>query len=122
MTIQYTFKKNGKMLEIKAWGFDDDLEDVLNYNRAVLAAVHKYEADRVLSDERELEYRLGTLDTFELAKFAAEHAPGLGKVAIVFHPEHLADAAFYETVAVNRGMMVKAFQDYDAALAWVKEN
>jgi hypothetical protein len=40
---------------------------------------------------------------------------------VVCHPDFKADGAFWEDVAVNRGLMVRAFQDQALAEAWVRE-
>jgi hypothetical protein len=75
----------------------------------------------VLCLESELAYRLGTFDIYAAAGFIAEHAHGLKRAAVVCHPDFKADGAFWEDVAVNRGLMVRAFQDQALAEAWVRE-
>jgi hypothetical protein len=102
-----------------AVGCDDSLDDVREYGKGVVEACRAAGCVRVLCDERELEYKLGAVDTFESAAFIAEYAPHVARIAIVCGPQQLADASFWETVAVNRGLSVRAFRDVPAAEEWL---
>ena len=75
---------------------------------------------RVLCDERELLYALGTIDTYAYAKYIAENAPGIGRVAIVTSEKQIPETRFWETVAKNRGLQVKIFADINAAKTWLE--
>ncbi|MFM8332326.1 MAG: hypothetical protein ACKN9T_11615, partial [Candidatus Methylumidiphilus sp.] len=75
----------------------------------------------VLCDERKLDYRLGTFDIYEAAKFLAEQVPRAAKAAIVCNAKYIEDARFWENVAVNRGLSVRVFCDIDAAERWLAE-
>lgn len=121
MAIQYTLQAEDDLMLVTASGHDDSLEDTIAYGMAVLGACLENQCTRVLCDERELEYRLSTIDTFQLAETAVRAAPKLVRIAIATGPENLEDAAFYETVAKNRGLSVKIFQNLDAARDWVRE-
>ena len=72
-------------------------------------------------DERELEYRLDTMDTFQLAENAARVVPQLMRIAIFTNPSTMDDAFFFETVAVNRGLSVKVFPSLKEARGWLQE-
>ncbi len=119
MAIEYSFKPQGELMLVTASGHDDSLEDTIDYGMAVLKACLENQCTRVLCDERELEYRLGTVDTYQLAETAVQAAPKLVRIAIVIGPENLEDAAFYETVAKNRGLSVKVFQEMNEARKWL---
>lgn len=119
MTIEYSIEVDDSLLRVKAWGQDDDLQGVLNYGQALLAAAVEHKCLKVLCDERALVYKIATLDIYESAKLMAELAPSQAQVAIVFNPEFSADAKFWETVAVNRGLKVSFFKDMDEAEAWL---
>ena len=122
MTISYRFEVNGNILFVTTSGFDGDLEEVFAYNDAVVKAGLENDCKRILCDERNLEYRLGLVDTYALAEYAAKKAPFLVRVAIIHRPEDAQEAEFYETVATNRGLAVRIFNDFDAALTWIKED
>lgn len=121
MAIEYEFHTEGDILLVKTSGFDENLQDVMEYGLAIIQAARESGAERVLCDERELEYQLNTFDTYESAEFIASQAPQIAKVAIVCSPDVQADADFWETVAVNRGMRVRMFLDLEKARRWVSQ-
>lgn len=121
MAIQYDAKMQNDVLIVTTSGFDESLEEVQQYGMDVIEVAMRHRATRVLCDERDLEYRLDTIMTFESAKFIAEKAPKVGRVAIVCAPECLPSGQFWETVAVNRGLKVTVTADFERALAWVSE-
>jgi hypothetical protein len=91
---------------------------------AVLQGVNK-----VLFDGRTLTGELPTLERFHLAKFSAESVvqlqgrglPAGIKFACVLEEPLLDPERFGETVAVNRGLFMKAFDNVDEALEWLEE-
>lgn len=119
MAISYTFTLKGDTLYVKTQGSDDSLEEVVQYGMAIIQAAQASGCRRVLCDELELIYRLGTIDTFSAAETISHHAPRVGRVAIVCKPQQLSDAEFWETVAVNRGLMVRVFPALSEAEAWL---
>lgn len=119
MTIRYTLTGDGPLLRVKASGEDDSLEEVQSYGLAVIEAASTGGHTRILCDERELVYRLATFDTYEAARLIAGLAPTVGRTALVCNPACVEDARFWETVAVNRGLTVRVFQDPAAAEAWL---
>ncbi len=121
MAIQHQAVVENGILVIRAQGFDESLEEVQAYGLAVVEACRRERVLRVLCDERDLDYRLGTLDTFQAAAFISDLAPKVGRAAIVPNAEGLDDAAFWEDVAVNRGLTVRVFRDPEPALAWLSE-
>lgn len=119
MAIQFTTRIEGALLRVAARGFDESLEEVMAYGNALINLCLIHRLTRVLCDERALEYRLNTLDTYALATWISEQVPHLVRIALVSAPEAAADARFWENVAVNRGLTVRAFQDPDAAERWL---
>jgi hypothetical protein len=119
MAINYTLKKEGNNLEVTAAGFDGSLEEVQEYGMAVLQEAIRGNVSTVLCDETQLEYRLGTLDTYTSAEFISAHAPKLARVAIVCNDKGYTDASFWETVVVNRGLTVRVFKDVLEARKWL---
>jgi hypothetical protein len=87
MSITYEIEVNGDMLRVKASGADDHLDEVKQYGIALIAAAIQNQCVRVLCDESDLQYRLGTIDTFELGQYIAENAPRIAKIAIVCKAE-----------------------------------
>ena len=119
MAIHFEFHPEGNLLGVRAWGFDESLAQVQDYGLAILQACLRHGYTHVLCDETKLEYRLTSLDTYQAAATIAEQATRLVKVAIVCDPRFIQDARFFEDVAVNRGLSVRAFRDLAAARTWV---
>jgi hypothetical protein len=112
----------GGTLFVVATGRDDSLDEVKAYGAAVLDAAAAHACTRVLCDERGLEYALGTLDTYEYAKYIAERSPLVGKAAVACGYGSESEGAFWEDVAANRGVRVRVFNDVGAARAWLEDD
>ncbi len=121
MAIQHTIMADRHLLRARAWGFDENLQQVQAYGMAVLTGAIENQCTQIICDETELVYTLSTLDTFELAQLVSRLAPRVGRVAIVVNPKQIRDARFWETVAVNRGASVRVFPTTDAAEEWLAE-
>ena len=121
MSIQYTTKVEDGTLFVYASGFDESLDEVQTYAMGVLTASQQHGVNRVLCDETDLEYRLGTFDTYQAGEFLSKHVPAVTKVAIVCNPRHLSDAQFFEDVVVNRGLTFRLFVDRETAMSWLFE-
>jgi hypothetical protein len=119
MPIDFHFSVKDKLLLVKASGKDDSLEDVMNYSKAVLSEAVESQCTRILCDERDLEYALSVADTYSLANTASELVPRVIKIAIVCNSKSLPDGKFYETVGVNRGLVVRVMGDLNEAWEWL---
>jgi len=120
VAIRHTMQVEGDTLVVQASGFDGSLAEVERYGLAVIAACVEHGVTRVLCLEQELEYRLGTMDTFRAAEFIAAQAPRVGRVAVVCAPGALPDGQFWENVVVNRGLTASVFVDEEAAVRWLR--
>jgi hypothetical protein len=120
MAIHYTITPQDLLLRVRASGFDENLEEVMSYAQAVIDAAIANESKFILCDERELEYRLSTFDIYELAINAAAYSKYVVKIAIVVSENASQDARFYETVTVNRGLMVRIMTTIEEAEKWLK--
>lgn len=120
MAIEYQITVDGELLQVVAAGTDESLEEVQAYGMAVIHAALENSCSCVVCDETHLVYTLGTIDTFKYGSFIAAQAPRLARVALVINPDQSEDAAFWETVVINRGLMVQIFADAQAAEDWVK--
>lgn len=120
MAITYSLEVKENLLLVKAAGRDDDVNDVIQYGQALIEAAVQAGCTRVLCDERELEYAIGTLDIYQSASMIAQTAPHIARVAIVCNPQFLKEGEFWETVAVNRGLMVRMFTEMEEARDWLE--
>ncbi len=119
MAIHFNFSTEGDLLVVTTSGFDESLEEVLQYGQAIIQEALRGNHVTVLCDETQLEYRLGIFDTYKAAESMAVWVPNLRKAAVVCNPQSISDAKFWETVAVNRGLRVRAFTDTDSARSWL---
>lgn len=119
MSIRHTIATEGELLRVEASGFDENLDEVKAYGAAVVAAAVEHRSRLVLCNELELAYRLTIVDLYELAKYMAELAPHIVRIAIVCKPDFSGDLRFWENTAVNRGLFVKGFHDLAAARDWL---
>ncbi|NTW68821.1 MAG: hypothetical protein HGB23_03095 [Chlorobiaceae bacterium] len=119
MAIHYTAEVQGEILCVTASGFDENLEDVLNYGMGIIGLCQQSGVTLVLCDETALEYQLGTLDTYEAGKFISEHVPAVARVAIVCNPKFFSDAEFFEDVVVNRGLTLHFSSNIETAKCWL---
>ncbi len=122
MGIEFNIKSNGDLLHVVARGNDDNLQDVQNYQMAIIQHGLKNNTRYVLCDERDLEYRLNTFDIYESAKYVSEYAPKFVRIALVFNKKYAKDISFFEDVVVNRGLMMRVFDDIDKAKKWLLPN
>lgn len=119
MSIKYMFSVEENLLVVTASGFDENLEEVLEYGMAVIREAVKGNHTAVLCDETGLEYRLETLDTYRSAEFISQQAPRIARVALVCKLQAFTDAKFWETVVVNRGLRVRFFKNIPEARIWL---
>lgn len=119
MSISYSFDYNGDTLIVKAKGFDDSLDDVINYNSAVEKEAIRAECNKIICDERELEYKLNVSDTYELAKFMSEKIQRDFRIAIITLEENKDIVEFWENVSSNRGIQVRVFFKMDDGFKWL---
>lgn len=117
--IEFDSHVEGDLLHVVTRGEDESLQQALDYAQAVIDHARRLGVRRILLDERQLTYRIGTFDTYELARQTAEQIPEVAFVALVPDPAGIEEAAFWENVVVNRGLTARVFRDVDAARAWL---
>lgn len=119
MAIHYVIKPQQQLLRVVASGFDESLSEVMSYSQAVIEAAIANKSKLILCDESELEYRLSTFDIYEVAQQAVVFASYVVKIVIVVNQKAWQDAKFYETVSVNRGLIVRVMTTVEEAEKWL---
>jgi hypothetical protein len=98
-----------------------------NFLEILDAAAH-HETDKILLDGRDVQGNVQTIERFLFGEFTAhavarytqERSPRrVPQFAYVIHEPILDPQRFGETVAVNRGMWVKVFDNLEEALRWL---
>lgn len=121
MAIKYSFKVDHEILMVKASGKDGSLEEAQDYAKAIIDAAIKSNCTKVLCDESELVYTLSASETYELAQTTAFDAPKIARTAIITLPEYKEIVEFWETVALNRGLLIRVFFNIESAKKWLTE-
>ena len=119
MEINFVIKDEDKYLKIISTGFCNNLFQLKEYVLALQEAAVSSGQTRLLVDETHLEYTLSTLDTYNSGCFLAQLSPNPKKFAILCKTSGWNDAKFWETVAVNRGVNVRVFDDRVSAENWL---
>jgi hypothetical protein len=115
------------LLEVRATG-DFSLDEAKRTFLEMMDAVALQRTKRVLFDGRTMTGNPATMERFYYAEFAAATAAqsktlrksSNTQFAYVLKEPVLDSEKFGETVAVNRGMFVKAFDNLEDALAWLE--
>ena len=100
------------------------LAEALSDFLEVLEAIEEKQNTKVVIDGRQLSGEPLTIERFLYGEFVAEAVKRLGVgtppvFAYVLHEPVLDPMRFGETVALNRGMNLKVFDDYDLAIGWL---
>ena len=94
----------------------------------IINALERYKIERVLVDGREVtgeptiiqRFLYGEFTANAVARYVREHRVAREpQFAFVLQEPVLDPRRFGETVAVNRGMWVKAFDNFEEALSWL---
>ncbi len=86
----------------------------------VAEACKLHKRSRVLIDISRMKGVPTTLEDYQTASTLGERwANHVERAAILDSPEYAAESHFFETVAVNRGYVLKAFTREDEALQWL---
>jgi len=100
------------------------LAEALSDFLEVLEAIEEKQNTKVVIDGRQLSGEPLTIERFLYGEFVAEAVKrlkigGAPVFAYVLHEPVLDPMRFGETVALNRGMNLKVFDDYDLAIGWL---
>src|SRR5262245_52897281 len=126
MSIQQQMRFEADLLKVEANG-EFSLEEAKRAFQEMLGAVAQYQAKKVLLDGRNVTGKPRDIERFLYGEFAAQETMRLidehrivPRFAYVLH-EPLGDPGRYgETVAVNRGMIIKIFETLEEAFEWLR--
>ena len=119
MEINFVIKDEDQFLKIISTGSCNNLVQLKEYVLALQEATVSSGQTRFLVDETHLKYTLSTLDTYNSGCFLAQLTTKPQRIAILCKTSSWNDAKFWETVAVNRGVNVRVFDDRVSAGNWI---
>jgi hypothetical protein len=98
-------------------------DDGFEAQRFVIDTYPEYRCRRVLLDLTEAEVIPGTMPTFETANPEPEVARELRRFRFAaVYSVITKDERFFEDAAVNRGQVVRAFENVDTAVQWLRSS
>jgi hypothetical protein len=99
---------------------DRTADNVFRFLREAYAACVENEKSRLLLEMRLTGSRLGTLGIYRVISDRSADGARLRRLAYVEDPlDHVEEARFAETVAVNRAVNVRLFKDVSEAARWL---
>ena len=125
MSYTITHNSEAHVIETKVQGilaWDDARQIISN----IIQVAKENNCFLCLSDYREAEIRLTTLEIYDVPKIISDISASQGlraqdfKRAIIVKRD-LKDFHFFETVTLNSGQNAKLFQDIDEAKKWLSE-
>ena len=86
-----------------------------------IAAVTEFPSKHeIILDMRKVQSVLTVADLYGLASSLDSHRKDFaGKTALLCPPENFSDAEFFALCAQNKGLRVRAFTEYEAAMNWL---
>ena len=115
------------LLRVDASG-DFSLEDAKQAFLEVLGAVAQHKAEKILLDGRNVKGKPKDMERFYYGEFAARETRRIvvehkivPRFAYVIHEPLRDPARLGETVAVNRGMILKVFETPEDAIEWLNK-
>lgn len=86
---------------------------------AMTAAARDNKRPKALLDCRRMSGDLSVGARFDVAEYAVTTRGTISRIALVNRPEVVLSDNFLENVAINRGVNLKVFTDFDAAVRWL---
>ena len=126
MSMLLEIRAESDLLNVDAMG-KFSLKEAKRTFLEMLEAIALHKTEKVLFDGRKLTGKPETMERFYYGEFAAQTVADFAergvsratRFAYVLREPVLDPQRFGETVAVNRGMLVKAFNNPEDALQWL---
>lgn len=120
MAINYTFEVENDVLIVQSSGYDEGLENVIAFNKAVNEKAFRTGCRKIISDERELKYTLSVFETYSLGEFVSTNIREIDKIALVVKENQEEIALFWENVTANRRINTRVFLTMEEAKNWIR--
>ena len=127
MSLQQKMHIESGLLSVDASG-DFSLEDAKLAFLEMLGAVAQYKAEKILLDGRNVNGNPRDIERFYYGEFAARETRKIvvehkivPRFAYVLHEPLRDPARLGETVAMNRGMVIKVFENPEDATEWLNK-
>lgn len=113
-----------KFLLVEAEGTRSNFHDIALANLEIAKAIDEYKATRILTDHRNVTYKLNQSDAFNLVRMyekSGETFEGI-KLACCVTEENMSFKKYWEEIGRVRGFELAAFTDIEEAKSWLLNN
>lgn len=114
MPDEVTFREDLGIIEVRAYG-EITIEQLEQTQDTIMRMIREHKVNRILVDAREVEKMP---EVGGLYFFAGDLPPG-DRAALLVSKSTPDETAFLESVAQNRGIQLKLFDNRDDALRWL---
>jgi hypothetical protein len=119
MSIDVDVKIIQDLLIIISAGCEKSLEDSINYISAILQVAVDTRCEKILLDERDMQYDLSKEEGVSLTEYIVDHTSDIGRTAIVCKPEDYENLHRWAGELQKQGHDLRYFTDYDLAYQWL---
>jgi hypothetical protein len=118
MTLEYQIEPRETFLQVDVWGtFDTDRAKELFPE--LIKASREHGISKSLIDCSRMSGKIPVSDRFEFASFMAQLITQPLRIAVVASKRHVLRDKFMETVARNRGVLLKVATEREEATQWL---
>jgi len=118
MRQQITIDPKKEYLHVEVSGAFDKA-NAREFLRQIFGASREHALSKVFVDIRNIRGPIPTMARFELAEFLASEKDDQIRFAVLESPGQVPDDRFFETVAANRGGIVRVATDVEEAFQWL---
>lgn len=118
MPQQITIEPKTEYLHVEVSGAFDKA-NARDFLRQIFGATREHALSKVFVDIRRIKGPIATMARFELAEFLASEKDVQIRFAVLESPGQVPDDKFFETVAANRGGIVKVATEAEEAFQWL---
>ncbi len=121
MSLKYTTTQKDKFLVVTPEGSTDSPDELMGYIDELLGNSSQLELHKVLMDHRKFMVQMEHAGAYDIANRCIERMKDdrTLRVAVVARPERMEFARIYESIGINRGVSIKAFDSMKMAASWL---
>jgi len=123
MSFEIETKIESDYLHLQVMGYYSLAEAIRMFKYSVDTAL-EHKKSKILIDVKGVEGSISAMERFEMSEFLVGYTKeqnfiNIGQIAVIGNEPQIDKDRFGETVAVNRGLNVKAFTNWSDAIKWL---
>ena len=123
MPVEISAQQHQEYLLIRASGVLENLEALKDFSVQLYEQAIKYDTQKVVIDEMQLQLTNSITDQVELIQYYTQNLPAEirnYKVAVAVDPQYRDIAEFWNLYGTNRGYRWQGFTALEKAIDWIK--